>query len=109
MTPERWKDIKGNIKDKFSVEEEGSEHLDDEGGVDIEYLEFSGPLGRMRLEHITKPVVLDKKTNYSNRIGSETAVTYVYSDTEKNYKLNVYKWDDAIGEWQELDAKKFSW
>ena len=45
MTPEKWKDITGNIKDNFQVENIGQEHLDDEGGVDIEFIEFQGPLG----------------------------------------------------------------
>jgi len=108
MSPEKWKETIGRVKDSFSIEDEGKEHLEDEGGVDIEYVVFSGPLGRIRLEHVTKPVVLDKKTKYSNRIGSETQVDYVYSESEKNYLLNVYKWDEATDEWIELDAKKFA-
>ena len=34
MTKERWVEIIGNIKDNFEVKDEGSMHLDDEGGVD---------------------------------------------------------------------------
>jgi len=108
MTPERWKDIVGNIKDKFSVEETGHEHLEDQGGVDVEFIIFQGPLGRMRLEYVVKPVVLDKKTTYSQRIGSETKVTYIYSETEKNYLMNVYKWDEASENWEEIEAKGFN-
>ncbi|MCX6796769.1 MAG: hypothetical protein NTW06_04740, partial [Candidatus Falkowbacteria bacterium] len=76
MQPEKWTMIKGNIKDNFKVEDEGSEHLDEDGGIDIEFIEFHGPLGRMRLEYISQPVVIDKKTTYSRRIGSETKVDY---------------------------------
>ena len=104
MTPEKWKDIVGNIKDNLTIEEEGSEHLDEEGGVDIEYIVFQGPIGRMRLEFVSKPVVLDKKTIYSRRIGSETKVEYVYSEDEKAYKLTAYKWDDGQEEWVEIEA-----
>ena len=107
MTPERWEIIKGNILDNFEVEESGTEHLDDEGGVDIESFVFLGPMGKMRLEFVTKPVVLDKKTIYSNRIGSETKVDYVYSTTEKNQQLMVYKWDDDSGEWIEVNSNMF--
>jgi hypothetical protein len=107
MSPEKWKETIGRVKDSFSIEDEGKEHLEDEGGVDIEYVVFSGPLGRIRLEHVTKPVILDKKTKYSNRIGAETMVDYVYSESEKSYLLNVYRWDEATDEWIELDAKKF--
>lgn len=108
MTEERWKDLVGNIKDKFKVEDEGSEHLDEHGGIDREYIVFAGPLGKMKLELITKPVVLDKKTNYSNRIGSETKVNYIYSESEKTSRLVAYKWDDNQEEWVEIEAEMFN-
>jgi hypothetical protein len=108
MTEERWKDIIGKIKDNFQVEEEGKEHLEEMGGIDIEFIIFAGPLGRMKLEFATKPVVLDKKTNYSNRIGSETKVNYVYSDTEKNCYLSAFKWDENQDNWIEIDGGMFS-
>ncbi len=107
MRKEKWQDILANVKDKFEVETEGEERLEEEGGVDIEYIEFKGPLGRMRLEFIIKPVVLDKKTTYSRRIGSETKVDYIYSDTEKVEKLMAYKWDEDKEEWVEMEAGAF--
>ena len=107
MTQERWKEILGNIKDNFAVEDEGSERLEEEGGADIEYVIFKGPLGKMRLEFISKPVVLDKKTIYSKRIGSETKVEYVYGE-EKSHALNVYKWDEGGDNWMEIEAEKFN-
>ena len=107
MQIEKWKDVLGQVKDKFSIEDEGKEHLDDHGGVDIEYVVFKGPLGLMRLEYVTKPLVIDKKTNYSNRIGSEAQVNYVYSDDEKSSKMNAYKWDDDQDDWVEMESKMF--
>jgi len=108
MTRERWEDLVGNVKDKFKVEEEGSKHDDEQGGVDIEFIVFSGPLGRIKLEFISRPVVLDKKTNYSNRIGSETQVKYVYSETEKNSRLTAYKWDESKDDWIEINGSMFA-
>jgi hypothetical protein len=105
MTIERWEQIKGRVKDSFEVQSEGHEHLEEEGGVDIDYMEFNGPLGKMRLEFISKPVVMDKKTTYSRRIGSETGVEYIYSDTERNCQLNAYKWSDDDNDWVEMEAK----
>lgn len=102
MIPEKWTSVVGNIKDNFKVKDEGALHIDEEGGVDIEFIEFEGPLGLMRLEFIVKPVILDKKTIYSNRIGSETKIDYVYSNDEKSHKLIVYKWDDANEDWVEM-------
>ena len=108
MHPEKWKNIIGNIKDKFEVEEHDSYHLDEEGGKDIELIIFKGPLGRMKLEYITKPIVLDKKTTYSRRIGSETKVDYVYSKEEKSNKMVAYKWDETQDDWVEIDARSFA-
>jgi len=107
MTQEKWQEIIGKIKDDFPVEETEKIHFDEEGGVDLEYIIFKGPLGRMKLEFITKPVVLDKKTKYSNRIGQQTVVEYVYSPDELSHKLKAYKWDEAINDWLEMEAKKF--
>lgn len=107
MLPEKWENIKGNIKDNFTVEDEGEQHLEEEGGIDIEYIVFQGPLGKMRLEFVSKPIVLDKKTNYSKRIGSETMVNYIYSEEEKSHNLTAYKWSDDEEEWVEMDASSF--
>lgn len=108
MQPEKWKIIKGNIKDKFAVADEGSSRLDEEGGIDIEYIEFESPLGRVRLEYVTRPLVLDKKTTYSNRIGSETKVDYVYHETEKTHIMTAYKWDEEDEEWAEIEGDSFA-
>ncbi|RMD59919.1 hypothetical protein D6821_00015 [Candidatus Parcubacteria bacterium] len=108
MTPERWQTIKGHIKDNLTLLDEGQDFYEDEGGVEIEFIEFEGPMGKMRLEFVAKPVVLDKKTIYSRRIGSETAVEYVYSEDEKTYKLLAYKWDSSNEKWTEIDASAFA-
>lgn len=108
MRPEKWENLIGDIKDKFEVEEHDKKHLDEQGGTDIESIIFKGPLGRMKLEFITKPVVLDKKTSYSQRIGSQVDIEYVYSEDEKTNRLVAYKWDEAQNEWIEIDADSFS-
>jgi hypothetical protein len=107
MTKDKWTMILGNILDNFQVLEHEKEFIEEEGGIDLEYIVFMGPLGKMRLEFIEKPIVLDKKTNYSNRIGSDTGVEYVYSDTEKSSRLEAYKWSDDADDWVEMEAGKF--
>ncbi len=97
----------GNIKDNFKVEEADQLHLEDEGGTDVEYIIFNGPLGRMKLEFISKPAVLDRKTKYSRRLSAETVVEYVYSPDEKTHRLKAYQWDEGLGDWLEMEAKKF--
>lgn len=103
MIPEKWISVVGNIKDNFKVKDEGKFYSEEEGGTDIEFIEFDGPLGLMRLEFVSRPVILDKKTIYSNRIGSETKIDYVYSEDEKSHILIVYKWDDTQNDWLEMD------
>ena len=107
MTQDKWDNIKDNIQEKFEVEDKGNIHLDEHGGVDIEYIVFVGPLGRMRLEFIVRPILLDKKTIYARRIGAETKIDYVYSQTEKSHKLVVYKWDDDRDDWIEMEDSMF--
>lgn len=108
MTPEKWQNILGNIKDKFEIEEEKEEHLEEQGGMDVESVVFNSPLGKVKLEFISKPVVLDKKTNYSRRIGSDVAVEYVYSEEEKTHSMNAYKWDDSGEDWVKIDPASFA-
>jgi len=108
MTLEKWQEVLGNIKDTFEVEESSSEHLDQEGGIDIEFVVFNSPQGRFRLEFASQPAVLDKKTTFSRRIGSETTIEYVYSETDKTCKLMAYRWDNGSETWQEMDSANFS-
>jgi hypothetical protein len=107
MNIERWKDIIGNIKDNFKVEEEGADEGEEEGDPDTEYIIFQGPLGRMKLELKIRPVILDKKTIYSNRIGSETKVEYVFSKNETTVKMKAFVYKENEGGWMEIEAANF--
>jgi len=105
MLPEKWENLVNDIKDKFEVEEHKNEHLDERGGTDIESIIFKSPIGRVKLEFISKPVVLDKKTTYSRRIGSGSAEEYVYSKDEKTHRIEAFKRDN--NEWVEINADSF--
>ena len=107
MSPERWEKLKGELKDKYpDVEEEGGELEDEPGSFEI--LTFTTPMGKIKLEFLTRPVILDKHTNTSRRIGASVAVEYVYSDDEIRHTLVVWKLNEATGEWEELKANLFS-
>ena len=108
MTQEKWHNITGNIKDNFTVEDEGREKIEEDGGIEVEYIVFQGPLGKMRLELVTRPVIIDKKTTYSNRIGAGTTVEYIYSPEEKNSQLMAYKWSEEQNDWLEINAENFN-
>ena len=103
MTDERWQDTIATLKDKFSILEEGKEDLSEEEGRGFrEFVIFNGPLGKMKIERTTKAVVTGKKTLGSKRMGSQSSVEYVYSDTEKSHKFKAYKWDEAQNAWVEI-------
>jgi len=108
MTREKWDSIIDNIKTNFKVAESSNNHSEKEGGIDIEYIIFTGPLGLMKLEYITRPVIEDKKVLYSNRIGSESKVEYIYSKNEKSSKMKAYKWDEERDDWIEIEARNYS-
>lgn len=108
MTREKWEMIKGRILDSGKVVDKGVEHFDEEGGVDIDFVEFVSPLGKTRIELVEKPLVLGKKTTYSHRGGSDTGVEYLYSPTEKSSRLAIYKWDEEENDWLEVNMDNLS-
>ena len=103
MTDERWENIIGRIKDKFEGIDQRTEDLPEEAGPGtVEIVEFKGPLGQMKLERTTQPLVIDKKTIGSRRIGSDTTVEYIYSDTEKIHRFKAYRLDPDNEVWVEM-------
>ncbi|MDO8668963.1 MAG: hypothetical protein Q7K65_01580 [Candidatus Buchananbacteria bacterium] len=108
MLPEKWEQTKGHILDSFSDVEVSAQELQEPEVGQKEIVIFSGPLGRMKLEYYTRPVVLNRKTHGSRRIGSHTEVEYVYSTDEFSHQLKVYKLDSATEEWLEMAMEKGS-
>ncbi len=107
MHPDRWLEIKKKVIDSFELFNEFTQK-DEEIRQETEILEFNGPAGKMRVEWITRPKVLDKKTNYSNRIGGSVSVAYIYSPDEFTHTFKVYRWDEPSESWNEMDASAFS-
>ncbi|MCK4745064.1 hypothetical protein KAS41_03305 [Candidatus Parcubacteria bacterium] len=114
MTREKWQNIIGMIDDKFGIGDKRTEEeeigQDAKGEVVFEIkdiVEFEGPLGKMRLELIIRPIVLDKKTNFSRRIGSGVEVKYIFSDSETSTKFRAFKWNRELESWDEIDAGMF--
>jgi hypothetical protein len=104
MHQDAWKDILENIKNNFEIEELDRYTVDKDGGIEVEYVIFHGPLGLMKLEYIAKPVIIDKKVHYSNRIGADSHVEYLYDPNQKSYKLLAYKWQEDNEDWLEMEA-----
>lgn len=106
MTPEKWQETKEKIREKFKVLDEYQEK-DEERHEEKEVIIFEGIPGQVRLEFIKRPVILEKKTSYSRRIGGKVEVDYLYSDTEFTHALRTYIYNEQINDWQELKAHSF--
>lgn len=106
MTDEKWQDTIATIKEKFGIIEQSKEEITEEGGGTVEKIVFNGPLGKMMLERIVRPLIIGKKTTGSKRIGSWTRVDYIFSDTEKVHKLKVYKWNSNQNVWEEIKIER---
>ncbi len=105
MHLDRWREVVSQIQDNFEVEEHETIKSEEAGGEDIETIVFTSQLGRLKLEFISRPKVIDKKITYSNRIGSESSVEYVYDPKEKSYQLLVYRWSEVDNDWLPLEGQ----
>lgn len=100
MTPERWLDTKAMIVEKFTITGQGVERLE-EGPGTIEFVEFTSPVGEMRLEYELRPRITGKHALGGHKVGVGSRVAYEYSPDEQVGHLVVLK---KVGPtWQELD------
>jgi hypothetical protein len=102
VTDEKWHELLERIDRVFKMTDRTIEELGD-GPGEVERVEFTGPQGEMLIERTVRPVVLDRKMKYSNRIGAPPTVQYTYSPTEKSDRVRLYRKNTATGEWDELD------
>lgn len=102
MTPERWEAIKALVKDKFPDAHETSGPLPNDIPGTMEVLEFSGPMGRMKLEWTDQALRVDSKTLGSRRIGGSTTVVETYSEDERVHRFSIYRQDPGTGAWTQI-------
>ncbi len=107
MTYERWQTLRESLKGKFQVSAEGTEELNP-GPGHVEFLECTTPMGQVRLELEVRPRVLEKKTYYSKRAGSQTTVEYKYDENEHTLTLKAYRLDQGSGDWLEVKPEAFA-
>ncbi|MFA5048851.1 MAG: hypothetical protein WC516_07550 [Patescibacteria group bacterium] len=105
MTPERWQQTKVQIQNTFKDAEITKENLEEPEKGEREIVLFDGPLGQMKLEYLVRPVVLEKRTHGSRRIGSQPEVEYIYSKDEFSHQMKAYKWDESQDDWLEIDLR----
>lgn len=114
MNDERWEQLKENLKGKFEVLEERREELimqTEDGPIkqgDQEILVVKSPVGKIKLACDIRPRVLEKKLHYTHQQGKSAYAEYKFSETEKTYKLRLFKWNEVEYDWEELDEGAIS-
>jgi len=106
MNQEKWQELLIRIENSFTVSDHGKETGQIEG-ESIEYIEWEMPDKQMRAESHTRPKLIDKKTLYSRRIGSQIKEQRVYSDEEQVFFVNFFERFNDDDEWQEMRAGDF--
>lgn len=107
MNDEKWSELKGTIKEKAKNYEESffDATTEDDMGNKIpakkEILEFEVELGKIKVERLTRPVILEKKSHYHKGSGG-AKIEYVLSEDEFTHKIEIHK-ENGIGEWEKLD------
>lgn len=111
MNDEKWGDIIDLIQQKFGIIEHvkdeisiGDDFEEDKAREQVESIIFDGPLGRMKVQRITRPVIIDKKAHYTKTQGKGAQIEYTYSEDEFSHRVVAYKWDDLENNWIEMEA-----
>jgi hypothetical protein len=110
MKAEMWGDILDRLEDqygKLNIEKLSDTREDDTGQKlvsDIQRVEFETAQGRMRVELVTAPMILDKKMHYTHTAGARGNVEYVLSETEKTTRIRAFRYDEDTDEWIEINT-----
>lgn len=105
MNDDKWGILLDRIKDQFGVLEEGNELLEEIPNGSREFVVFNGPMGKMMLERVTKPLVVGEKSFGGSKYGAGSGIEKIYSEDEMVKTMRAYR--DEGGEWVEMDKNAF--
>ena len=101
MTDEKWEALVGQLRRKFKITEHTTSEPDLRDKAVREVVVFDGPTGPMKLERVTRPLVLEKKPIYSGRAGAGVSYDYVLDPVEKTHRETLFRWEN--NGWTEMD------
>lgn len=107
MNRDKWLNIIQLVESKFRINKEYKQKLGDEIPGEKHVIEFNGPMGKMKMEWTSKARLKDVKTLYSDRIGSGVKINKIYDNEDEVNYMQVFKWDEIGGEWQEIKSDMF--
>jgi hypothetical protein len=65
----------------------------------IQFIEFERDGSKYRLERITGPAIIDRKTHFTHRAGAANRIENIYDSEEKMHKIRLFQ--EISGEWEE--------
>lgn len=103
-----WERIVDAIDTKFGIIDHGrsSRPVADarELTEQVAFIVFERAGERYKLERVTGPAIIDRKSIGSKRIGSDVRFENVYDPEETSARTNVYR--EEAGEWIHIDASE---
>ena len=108
MTRDKWLNLLDMVEAKVGIDRNYKEDLAEDIPGEKQVVEFTGPLGKIKLEWVEKARLMDEKTTYSNRIGSRVKIDKIYSKTEKVNYINAHKWNELKKDWDRIDEGEFN-
>lgn len=102
MHQAKWEALLDQIERLFGFLQHETEEYP-ERHLTVETVAFDGASGRMKLERSVRPVIVDKKTRFTKRAGSDVVMEYVFSEDEFVDTVKLYRWDKLARKWREMD------
>jgi hypothetical protein len=100
-----WDKVVDAIDERYGLTNHGrtTEPLEDRTDLErhIAFIEFEKGGHAYRLERVTAPAIVDKKSHYHRAATGGTRVENVYDKDELSHKTNFYRKDGE--EWELLD------
>ncbi|MBA3678675.1 hypothetical protein H0W80_00515 [Candidatus Saccharibacteria bacterium] len=94
MNDRAWEELIDLIDTKYTIDDSNrlEEKLEDNPGFSkkIERIEFEKDNIKYRIDRVTSPAIVDKKTHYHHK-GSADRIQFVYDPTETTSKIVFYQ------------------
>lgn len=104
MSDKSWEDLVDRIDQAYTIDnsEKLTESIEEHPNLkrNIERIEFEKDNKKFRIERVTSPTIIDKKTHYSHR-GVANRIEYQYDPNETSSKV-VFYMQLADGHWNEI-------
>ena len=100
MNDEQWDRVIDQIDAKFGIKDKGVEKVE---RTKTEWFIFEHPSGEIKIERVSRPIIIEEKRIYTKRPGTQATVEPVYSDTEFSHRVNLYVREGDT--WRPVDFK----